>query len=196
MKSKSLLIAIAAFAVTATGVQAYIGTEQLQKAGFSSSQIEALVQARELKAQGETQKARDKLLKAGLDEKKLKKLKQIFQESHQQLHVAIFTNDYEKFKDITNGSSLGDIITNQSDFTQFRQALELRQLGKHDEAKSLFTELGIEDNNKFTSHNKYHNHCNNSPELTFEQQEALLVAQQSNDKETVREILREAGVID
>ena len=49
MQSKSLLIAIAAFAVTTTGVQAYGGTKILNRAGLSENQIEAIEEARELK---------------------------------------------------------------------------------------------------------------------------------------------------
>ncbi len=129
MKSKkALLIAIAAFAVTATGVQAYVGNEQLNKAGFSEQQIQALVQARELKSQGEIDKARDVLLKAGFDEEKVANLREVIKKAHNK--------------------------------------------GKHK-----------------------HKHRGWVEGLTPEQGDALRAARQANDHVTVKEILREAGII-
>ncbi len=61
MQSKSLLIAIAAFAVTATGVQAYGGMKILEKAGLSEEQISAFETARELRQSGDIAGARDAL---------------------------------------------------------------------------------------------------------------------------------------
>lgn len=194
MKSKSLLIAIAAFAVTASGVQAYVGSKQLERAGFSSGQIEALAEAKELKAQGENKKARDLLLEAGLDEDKLKKLRKISHNSYRELHEAIRQGDYEKFRKLTEGTPLGDVVKSEADFLHFKQGIELRQGGKHGEASGIFTDLGLEDEHGFTTNYKYH-HQNNWSDLSLYQREALMVARQSNDKETVKEILREAGLL-
>lgn len=191
MQSKSLLIAIAAFAVTATGAQAYVGTSQLQKAGFTTVQIEALLEARELKAQGEDKKARDKLLEAGVDEEKMKKLRLLSHHSHKKLHEVVLSGDYEAFKEMVRDTPLNDIITSKENFEQFKTALELKQQGEYKEARIVFDELGIKGR---LGHEKHHRNHKGWLDLSLEQQDALMVARQSNDKETIKEILREAGL--
>lgn len=71
MKSKSLLIAIAAFAVTTTGVSAYTGVNLLAQAGLSGQQIEAVQTAGALSKNGYLAAARVVLLDAGIDEETL-----------------------------------------------------------------------------------------------------------------------------
>ena len=189
---KSLLIAIAAFAVTATGAQAYIGVDQLSRAGFTTNQIEAFSEARELKARGQVEKARDVLIDAGVDEDKLNTLRKVSHHAHHKLHLAIKQNDYEAFRDAVAGTPLADIITTESDFAQFRQAHDLQREGELDEAKAIFTELGLPATKNHFIHKGHGRH--NWLELTDEQQDALSVARQSNDLETVQAILEEAGI--
>lgn len=74
MQSKSLLIAIAAFAATAGSVQAYGGSELLQKAGLTAVQISAFETAREKRQAGDMTGARDVLVEAGVDENVLHSL--------------------------------------------------------------------------------------------------------------------------
>lgn len=66
VQSKSLLIAIAAFALTTNGALAYSG-EVLERAGLTESQRNAFETARELRANGDNEKARDVLVDAGID---------------------------------------------------------------------------------------------------------------------------------
>jgi len=66
VQSKSLLIAIAAFALTTNGAQAFSG-EVLERAGLSETQRHAFETARELRAQGNNEQARDVLVDAGID---------------------------------------------------------------------------------------------------------------------------------
>lgn len=66
VQSKSLLIAIAAFALTTNGAQAYSG-EVLERAGLTETQRTAFETARELRAHGDNEKARDVLVDAGID---------------------------------------------------------------------------------------------------------------------------------
>lgn len=68
MKSKPFLIAIAAFAVTATGAQAFGGTAVLERAGLTNRQIAAFEIAREKREAGDKEGARDVLFDAGIDE--------------------------------------------------------------------------------------------------------------------------------
>jgi hypothetical protein len=193
MQSKSLLIAIAAFAVTATGAQAYIGNEQLNRAGFSLTQIEALNEARELKSKGETEKARDVLLEAGVDEDKLDNLRKVSHNSHYRIHKAVIEDNYNDFKVAIEGTPLADIITTKDDFEYFRQAHYLRQKGDLAEAKAIFEDLGISNVSKVGfGGGRYHER--HMLDLTEEQRDALRVAQQANDQDTVDAILIEAGV--
>ena len=66
MYSKSLLIAIAALALTTTSAQAY-NSNVLVKAGLTSNQQAAFVQARTLRNEGNIKAARDVLVNAGID---------------------------------------------------------------------------------------------------------------------------------
>lgn len=195
MQSKSLLIAIAAFAVTATGAQAYIGTEQLNRAGFSENQIEAFSEARELRLKGEKEKARDVLLKAGVDQEKLENLRKVSHTSHQALRSAIENTDYEAFKKAIIGTPLADIINTEADFLYFKEAHDLRKAGDFSQAKVIFDELGVSDNNKRFD-NRHRGQHHDWLELTIEQRDALRVAIQANDHETVKAILDEAGLGD
>ncbi|USN87805.1 MAG: hypothetical protein H6779_05420 [Candidatus Nomurabacteria bacterium] len=196
MQSKSLLIALAAFAVTATGVQAYIGIDELNKAGFSRDQIEAFSQAREYRSKGEDEKARDVLLEAGVDEAKLDSLRQISRESHMKLHKTLEDSDYEGFKAVISGSPLADIITTKEDFLQFKAAHEMRQEGNYEQAKIIYNELGLTKDAKAGHYKSSHNTQHRYFDLTDEQRDALRAAHQANDRETVRAILEEAGLVD
>jgi len=71
MQSKALLIAVAAFAVTATGVHAF-GDTLLTKAGLNQEQITAVHEARELKKAGDFVAARDLLADAGITEDEIR----------------------------------------------------------------------------------------------------------------------------
>lgn len=190
MQSKSLLIAIAAFAVTATGAQAYVGTQNFSQLGLSTQQVQAFSQARDLRRKGEVEKARDVLLEAGVTEDTLSTLRTATHTSHQAVHEAVLANDYEAFKLAIVGTPLADIITTEADFADFKKAHDLKSEGKISEAKELYGELGLKGKGMgMGRHHKMH-----LPELTKEQKDALLVARQSNDIETIRAILVEAGV--
>ncbi len=194
MQSKSLLIAIAAFAVTATSAQAYVGTRYLQAAGLTTTQQAALEEARNLRRQGDEDKARDVLLEAGLDEEALKQLREAAKAAHQAMHDAVADEDYEAFKEAIEGTPLSDIITTEADFKQFVKAHQLRKSGEHDEAKEIFTELGVPERSAGRGHG--FGRGEKLADLTDEQREALHVARSANDIETVKAILKEAGVSD
>ncbi len=191
MQSKSLLIAIAAFAVTASGAQAYIGSTSL----LSSNQVAAFAEARELKEKGEVVKARDVLIKAGIDEETISDLRKANKESRQAIKVAVTDNDYAAFKLAAANSPLIDIITTEEDFQLFRQAHELHGKGSHKEAIEIFTELGLPAKSHFVHRGKHH-HRELLSELSDDQKEAFRVAKEANDKETMKAILLEAGVSD
>ncbi len=189
MQSKSLLIAIAAFAVTATGAQAYVGTKNFSQLGLSTEQVQAFTQARDLRRKGEVEKARDVLLEAGVTEDTLASLRTATHASHQAIHEAVLANDYDAFKEAIVGTPLADIITTEADFADFKKAHDLKAEGKISEAKEIFADLGMPGKGMGRHHKMLH-----LPELTTEQRDALLVARQANDQETMKAILIEAGV--
>jgi hypothetical protein len=193
MKSKPILIAIAAFAVTATGVSAFSGTKVFERAGLSQEQISAFEVARELRQSGDLKGARDVLVEAGVDEQVLKTVHQIAKETRQAIHEALEAEDYDAFKDAIAGTPLEDVIETEADFKKFVEAHELKQVGKWPEAKVLLDELGIEPEHRFTGHHRgMFKH--EFDELTDEQREAVRVARQANDRDAVEAILKEAGV--
>lgn len=192
MQSKSLLIAIAAFAVTATGVHAYGGTKLMTRAGLSEDQQSALEEARVLREEGDFSAARDVLVDAGINEETLRSLHGAMHESRQAMHDALEAGDYDAFKEAIEGTPLADIITSESDFELFQEAHELKDEGDFDGAKAIFDTLGIEA--PLHHHGFKGGHMRGFSELSDEQREALNVARQANDRETIKAILEEAGV--
>jgi hypothetical protein len=197
MNSKSLLIAIAAFAVTATGAQAFVGTNYLVQAGLSQTQVEAFTQARELRLKGKSEEARDLLLEAGLDEDAMDSIRAAARAAHEAVQAAIENEDFAAFRTATEGTPLYDIITTEADFKLFVEAHDLRTEGKYEEAREIFDELGVPARDKKGHHGRgmmMEHGQRLVAELTPEQRDALRAARQANDKETVAEILREAGI--
>jgi hypothetical protein len=189
MQSKSLLIAIAAFAVTATGAQAY-GGAILHRANLTDTQREALEEARELRQSGKVEEARDLLVKAGIDETVVQQLRQAVSQNREDIKEAIETGNYELFRDVVGDTPLANQITSASDFERLQEAHELQQAGDFTEARHIFADLGIERPQwrlSQTNHRGLH-------QLTDRQREAWRVAKQANDRETARAILDEGGV--
>lgn len=196
MNSKSLLIAIAAFAVTATGAQAFVGGDVLRRAGLSEDQVAALSAARNLRAEGEVVKARDVLVKAGIDESALASVREAVHKAREAMYKALREGDYEAFKESIRDTPLSDLITSKDDFDQFKKAHELRVAGEHAEAKVIFDDLGVMPPMGRGMGFAHYRHTPNHEArgLTTEQREALQVARQANDRETVHAILEEAGM--
>jgi RNA-binding protein YhbY len=195
MQSKSLIIAIAAFAVTATGAQAFVGQKYLEAAGLSAEQQLALEEAHELRRQGEREKARNLLVEAGITEEVMESLRVAAHASYEAIHKAVENNDYTAFVEAVKGTPLAESIASEADFTLFVQAHALKEEGKYAEAKEIMTELGVSGK---TGHRevKGRGQFMRDLALTEEQRDALRVARQANDQETVTAILREAGVDD
>lgn len=192
MQSKSLLIAIAAFAVTTTGVSAYGGGKLLNRTDLTEEQRVAIELAQELRAEGDLNGARDLLVEAGFDENALRSVHQARNQAHSELRTALLNSDYEAFLAAVEGTPLADIITSKQDFEQFREAHELRKGGDFEAAADLFSDLGIE--HPPHKHGKRHAKIHLLTQMSEEQREAFLVAKQSNDRATMQAILDEAGV--
>jgi hypothetical protein len=190
MQSKSLLIAIAAFAVTTSGVFAYSGAHVLERANLSAEQKTAITRARELKENGDYNAARDSLVNAGIDEHVLRRLHEAKHQVELELHAALVANDYEAFKASIAQTPLADIITTKADFLQFQSAQELRDDGDYPAAKEIYDELGVQPK----PHRHGHGNRYLVQELSVEQREAFAIAKQANDKATMQAVLDEAGV--
>jgi hypothetical protein len=190
MQSKSLLIAIAAFAVTTSGVFAYSGNNVLERANLSAEQKTAITRARELRENGDYNAARDSLVNAGIDENVLKRLHEAKHQVELEMQAALAANDYEAFIASIAQTPLADLITTEADFEQFSSAQALRDDGDYPAAKEIYDELGVQP--------KPHRHGHGSrhlmQELSIEQREAFAVAKQANDKATMQAVLDEAGV--
>jgi hypothetical protein len=196
MNSKSLLIAIAAFAVTATGAQAYVGTKSLALAGLSSEQISALEVARSLRAEGEVEKARNVLVEAGVDEQTLITIREAARAARAAMQEAVQTGDFAVFREVVADTPLAHVITTEADFELFREAQALRAEGRYDEAREIMDELGVAESHGRRSgvgHGRGYGPRGDRPELSLEQRDALRAARQANDMATVRAILDEAG---
>jgi GNAT superfamily N-acetyltransferase len=190
MQSKSLLIAIAAFAVTTSGVFAYSGDYVLERANLSAEQKTAITRAREQKENGDYNATRDSLVKAGIDEHVLRRLHEAKHQVERELHAALVANDYEAFIASIAQTPLADIITTEADFLQFRSAQELKDNGEDLAAKELYEALGVRPK----PHRHGHGNRHLLQELSDEQREMFAIAKQANDKTTMQAVLDEAGV--
>ncbi len=146
MNAKALLIPLAAFAVTVTGVQAF-NSDVLEEAGLTEDQISAFEEARELRQDGDREGARDTLVEAGVDEETLKSIREAMQahrnETHNAVEQALENNDFGEFKIAAEGSPLADIITSEDDFTLFKEAHDYREEGDYEAAREIMDELGM-----------------------------------------------------
>lgn len=145
MQAKALLIPIAAFALSATGVSAF-NSDLLEKAGLTQEQIEAFETAHELQKEGNRDGARDVLKEAGIDLNTLESVREALHDYHHQMHTAIEeaveANNYDAFKKAIEGSPLSDIITSEDDFKMFSEAFNYRKEGNYQAAQDIMEELG------------------------------------------------------
>ncbi len=196
MHSKSLLIAIAALALTATGAQAFTG-EALVRAGLSEDQRAAFEVARELREEGDVDAARDVLVEAGIDDSVIERVRTAMSserhESRAAMHAALEADDYEAFLAAIADSPLADIVTSEEDFTRFKEAHALKMDGKTAEAQVIFQALGL-PNDTGRGGARHGGHAAVLDELTEEQQAAFAVAKVANDRDAMHAILEEAGV--
>lgn len=190
MQSKSLLVAVAAFAVTATGAQAY-GGAILNRANISEEQRSALVSAHELRKSGDVETARNVLVEAGVDEEVLHELREAAKETRAEIQAAVESGDYELFLELVADTPLADGVSSEADFELFQEAQTLRQSGEYADVKRIYNELGLDKKSR-SGHHFVKRHI--LSQLTEEQRDALRVAKQANDRNTVKAILKDAGV--
>lgn len=204
LQSKSLLIAIAALALTATNAQAFSG-EVLERAGLTETQRDAFETARELRAHGETEKARNVLVEAGIDTSVIERVRSAMSDEHRAyqtaLEAALLVNDYQAFLSAIAGTPLADIVTTEADFAKYKEAYDLKVSGDKIGADTLFTELGISTPKTrkvrdigTADTTDLRDARRNRGELTLSEQAAFAVAKAANDRDAMDAILEEAGI--
>ncbi|MES2749390.1 MAG: hypothetical protein V4606_03285 [Patescibacteria group bacterium] len=209
MNSKSLLIAIAALALTATGAQAF-SSNALITAGLSEEQQAAFVIARELREEGDVTGARDVLVEAGIDEAAIEKVRSAMHDErkaeHEAILAAVAANDFTAFTLAIKDSPLADLITTEEDFAAFIEAHNLLDSGDKAGAKVIFTELGLPESHHGKhaggrgmmsegQHKHRHGEAPLREELTEAQIQAFNVARQANDRDAMEAIMEEAGIV-
>lgn len=201
MNSKSLLIAIAALALTATGAQAF-SSNALITAGLTEDQQAAFEVARELRQEGDKTGARNVLVEAGIDEDTLKKVHIAIQaERHakeEAMTAALTANDFAAFTIAIHDSPLADVVTTEADFQSFKEARDLMESGDKEAAKVIFDELGVPERQGGRGHHSMHKKHGEPPffeQLTESQKAAFTVAKQANDRDAMDGILEEAGIV-
>lgn len=202
MNSKSLLIAIAALALTASGAQAFTG-DALIAAGLSTEQQAAFEVARELREEGNVTKARDVLLEAGIDEDTLKKVRTAMHDErhaeHAAMEAALNANDFAAFTLAIKDSPLADVITTEADLALFKEAHTKMVAGDKAGAKVIFAELGVPELKPDAGHGRGRHGMHGEPsfidQLTETQKQAFAVARQANDRDAMDGILDEAGIV-
>lgn len=139
---KTLLIPLAAFAVTVTSANAF-SPDMLRKAGLSDNQIAAFEEAKELKEAGDKEAARDVLIDAGIDEDVIRQVREAMREYKNDILEAIEDEDYEAFLSAIEGSAFADIIDSEEEFERLVEAHELMKEGDRKGARDIFEELGL-----------------------------------------------------
>lgn len=186
MNSKYILIAIAAFAVTTSGVHAYVGNKSLTRAGLSEQQILAIETAHKYKKRGKLEEARNTLLEAGITDETLKDVQAVVSDIRAKIIQSLIDDDFEMFKLMVRNTPLGDLVLSTDDFQIFKEAYSHSVSGGLGEAVKLY-----KDEKKLTSSKL--NDKNPHSLLSDSQREALHVARRANDRETMKAILKEAG---
>ena len=138
---KHIMIPVAAFMVTATGVSAF-NSDILEKinVNLSTSQIEALEESHELREAGDYE--------AEIDRDTMHEIRSAMHEYRMEMREAVKeaveNSDYEAFQSAIAETPLAEQITSEEDFEQFVEAHELMADGEFEAAKEIFAELGIE----------------------------------------------------
>lgn len=190
---RSVLIPLAAFAVTVTGASAF-NSEVLQKAGLTDDQISAFEEAKELRKSGDKDGARDVLEEAGIDMDVMERVRNAMHDQHEALMEAVENNDYPAFLKAIEGSPLADIIDTEAEFKKFVEAHDLLKDGDREAAKAIFDELGIEGHGKFVMKFKGDKEPPFFDKLTDAQKAEVKAAFEAKDHEKVRSILEAAGI--
>jgi len=150
-KTSYLILPIAAFALSATSAAAF-NPEFLSRAGLTNSQVEAFVEAADLKKEGNKEAARNVLVEAGVDLDTIIEVRKAMhvemKKQHDIIESAIENGDYEAFMDEIGDGPLSKTIGSEADFQLLVEAHSLRKAGDFKAAAEIFAELGLEPQHK------------------------------------------------
>lgn len=145
---KQLLIPVAAFAITATGVSAF-NSDYIKNldVDLTDTQISALEEVDTIRAESKT-RINDVLENAGIDKSKMQEIHKAMQgarkENHEAVEAAFEANDYQAFLTAIADSPMADRDISADDFAKMAEAHELMESGDREGAKAIFDELGLE----------------------------------------------------
>lgn len=142
---RSLLVPVAAFAVTATSVSAY-NNDWFTKLDLdlTDDQLSALEQADEIRREANDE-ARAILEDAGIDNEKMREIGSAFRaQSRAHMDVvreAIEANDYDAYRTAVYDTPMADVIDTEEAFATLVKAYELRESGDYAAARELMDGL-------------------------------------------------------
>lgn len=146
---KEIMIPVAAFAVTATGVSAF-NPDALDRVdvAITDNQVAALEEAHALRQAGADRSEIKEVLEAtGLDRETMKEIRsavhEVQQETREAVKAAVAAEDYQAFLEVAPDRLL-TAIASESDFALLLEAAELRAAGDKEGAQDIMSELGIE----------------------------------------------------
>ena len=138
--------ALLMFAV-ATSANAF-SAELADRLGLSDTQLAALEEAHELRKSGDHDAAKLVIEDAGIDLSELREVKSELREERKELResikAAVDDGDYDEFVELAEGTKIGDVIENESDFEKLVEAHELREQGDREGSKEIIEELCFE----------------------------------------------------
>jgi len=153
---KQIMIPVAAFAVTATGVSAF-NSDMLDRidVDLSDSQVAAFETAADMKESEVERSEIRAFLTQEVGEDTLAEVKaavkEVKAEDRAAVSAAIDANDYNVFVEVAP-DKLTEAITSEADFARFVEAKELKEAGDREGAAAIMTELGIEKGDKGGKH--------------------------------------------
>ena len=146
-----IMIPLAAFAVTVTGVSAFNG-DWLSNAGLTDGQVAAFEQAHEVR-EASREEARAILENAGIDEEVMQNVREARHEwkkqHREQMNSVLESGDYSAFLEAVADTHLAEVVDTEAEFEKFMEAHELRVSGDHEGARAIMDELGIEKKGGF-----------------------------------------------
>lgn len=155
---KQMVIPVAAFAVTATGVSAFSG-DLLQKLDLdlTDGQVAAFEEAHELRQEGADREVIKVVLEAAdIDRERVREVRQAAHEYRHEVREAIrdavAAGDYDAFRTIVEDMPRLSSIDTVEEFEQLMEAHELREAGDYEGAREIMSELGFEKPEKRGRH--------------------------------------------
>lgn len=106
---------------------------------------------------------------------------------HQEMHETIEKGDYDRFREISSDTPLGEIVDTEEEFAQLQEMHELFQEGNVEEATEIREELGLPEHHKGPHGNNNGN--GNGKHWNSEKHEAVKQAIEDNDYEAWKEAM-------